>query len=121
MKSHTYEQRLKTYKQQKYQLLLTKQKLIDSNMDVEKKQDLMNTIDETLNLIDGAINACIRIVEYSQGIESEIKGYQIIEQKLSEILFENNFATASTEMNINKLNQVGEHLQHLEQLLKYKK
>lgn len=121
MKSTTYEQRLKSFKQQKYQLLLNKQKLINSNLNTEDKQQLMNTVDETLNLVDSAINTCVRIIEYSQGIESEIKGYKIIEKRLCEIMFENNFVEASAKMNTNKLNQIGEHLLHLEQLLKYQK
>lgn len=121
MKSITFEKRLKTYKEQKYKLLLTKQELEKSHVSGIQKQRLNKALNETLTLVDIAINSCTRIVEYMQGIESELKTYQIIEQKLGEIMLKNNFEEASTQMTANKLDQVGEHVQHLEQLLKYKK
>lgn len=121
MKSITFEKRLRSYKEQKYKLLLTKQELTDSKLTGIQKQKLEKAINETLALVDIAINSCTRIVEYTQGIESELKTYQIIEQKLGEIMLKNDFAEASTQMTVNKLDQVGEHVHHLEQLLKYKK
>lgn len=121
MRSTTYEQRLKSFKQQKYNLLLTKQDLINSDLNSDQKEQLLSTTEETLRLVNSAINTCTRIIEYSLGIEEEIKSYKIIEKKLCDIMLDNQFVEASTKMNSNKLNEIGEHLSHLEQLLKYRK
>lgn len=121
MNSKKFEQRLRSYKEQKYKLLLTKQELAESDIDQLKKLELSLALDQTLELVDVAIATCTRIVTHMKGIESEIKGYQIIEQKLEEVMFDNRFDIASTRMTTNKLNQVGEHILQLEQLLKYKR
>ncbi len=120
MKSKQFEQRLRSYKQQKYQLLLAKQQLLASDTAPLRRQELAKAIDDTLVLVDNAIATCMRVIEYSRNIESELKGYQIIEQQLEDVMFNYKLTDASTRMATNKLNSVGEHLVHLEQLLKYK-
>lgn len=112
--------RVREYKQQKYKLLVAKQDLAVSDIEYFKKKKLNETIDESLKLVDAAIMAATRIADYQKAIESEIKGYQIIESKLEELILDSNFDGASTRMTTNKLNRVGEHLLHLEQLVKYK-
>ncbi len=112
--------RVREYKEQKYKLLVAKQDLSVSDIDYFKKKRLNATIDESIKLVDSAISATTRIAEYNKAIESEIKGYKIIEGKLEELILTSDFPEASTRMTTNKLNSVGEHLQHLEQLIKYK-
>lgn len=112
--------RVRKYKEQKYKLLIAKQELEVADMDYFKKKKLNATIDEAIKLVDAAISTATRIVNYNAAIESEIKGYKIIEGKLEELILTSDFAEASTRMTTNKLNSVGEHLLHLEQLIKYK-
>lgn len=117
MKLITYEQRIRGYKEQKYKLLIAKQD-VQSTFPVDEQ--LLAMIDETIELVNGAINTTLRIIENLRSLESEIKGYQIIESRLEQLMFDYNLVEASTQLNTNKLNRVGEHLQHLEQLIKYK-
>ncbi len=121
MDSTKYEQRLRKYKQQKYKLLVARQDLEASPLSSLKKREIAKTIDETVALVDMAINSASRIVEYSHGIESEMKSYQIIEKKLQDVMFDNNLTDASTVLTSRKLTDVAIHLKHLNQLVKYKK
>lgn len=120
MNSIQFEQRLRSYKQQKYKLLIAKQSLAERGINDQRSIQLDQTIDQTIVLVDNAIGTCERICVHMRGIESELKGYQIIEKKLEDVMFENDLVEASTRMSANKLNQVGEHLAHLGQLLKHK-
>lgn len=120
MNSKQYEQRLKSFKQQKYDLLILKQQLIETAPQSVRHIELLNAVDETLVLIDHGMKAAMRIVEYMRGIESEMNGYLIIEKKLQDVMFDYDLTEASAKLAINKLNNVGEHLEHLEQLIKYK-
>lgn len=120
MNLKSFEKRLRTYKEQKYNMLLTKQSLIETGMNNDRQLQLMKAVDEAIIVIDNAILATERIIDYLKGIESEINGYLILRKKLEDIMFDQRLDAASTRMTANKLNSVGEHLQHLEQLLKYK-
>lgn len=120
MNSVEFEQRLRAYKQQKYKLLLAKQSVSENSNYQQDSVKLVESIDRALLLVDNAIGACERIYIHLLGIENEIKGYQIIEQKLEDLMFENNWVEASTRMATNKLNRVGEELLEIEQLLKNK-
>ncbi len=120
MNTQQYEQRVRSYKEQKYKLLVKKEELVSKDYLSLEKRELLSTIDETIMLTDYAINSTMRIIKCLSEIESEQKNYKIIESKLEQIMIENNYAEATTHLARRKLNNIGEHLQQLEQLLKYK-
>lgn len=120
MNLKSFENRLRTYKEQKYSMLLTKQSLIEIGITNKRQSQLTTAIDESIIVVNNAILATERIIGHLKGIESEVNGYLILEKKLEDIMFDQRLDEASTRMTTNKLNRVGEHLQHLEQLLKYK-
>lgn len=117
MNVKNYEQRLQEYKLQKYRLMVAKQNVESS---YSGGNDLEAMIDESLELVNSAINTTARIIKNLNALESEFKGYRIIESRLEEIMFEYNLVEASTRMNGNKLNQVGEELVEYQQLTKHK-
>ncbi len=120
MNAQQYEQRLKAYKKQKYKTLIIKHQLVSKGYNSLEERDVLKTIDQIIDLTNYAINSTSRIIDNLNAIDSEMKSYQIIDNKLQNLMFENNYAEATTLLTRRKLNDVGQHILHLEQLLKYK-
>lgn len=121
MNSQYFEKRLKEYKEQRYQLMVTKFKLENADVSVVRKDELKAVVEKSIGLVEAAISSTTRIVEYAKEIDKEKKGYQIIDMQLQEVMLDYQLVTASTQLASQKVYTAGETLADYAHILKHKK
>lgn len=117
MRSQEYEKKLRNYREHKYKLMLNKQELITSKLPAYKKEAILVSIAETIELIDHASNATERLINIYKDAEKEHEWLQIIDAKLEDVIIDSDLPKASTTYVNHRLYSLGEQIQDLNDLI----